>query len=105
MASPSTAHRVWPRCSGPVGLAEMNSMLIRLPGQRLGAPVGRAGRDDVRGDLALGAGVDGDVEEAGAGDLDGGDALGCAQPRATSSANARGLVPAFLASWSATLVA
>ena len=32
-ASPTTAQRVCPRCSGPVGLAEMNSTLIRSPAQ------------------------------------------------------------------------
>ena len=36
MASPRTAHRVCPRCSGPVGLAEMNSTLpvARAPRSR-----------------------------------------------------------------------
>ena len=31
MASPTTAHRVCPRWMGPVGFAEMNSTLNRLP--------------------------------------------------------------------------
>ena len=73
-ASPTAAHRVWPRCSGPVGLAEMNSTLI-FAGERLVAAVRRTGGHHVGGDLALRAGLDGDVEEARAGDLDRADAV------------------------------
>ncbi len=43
MASPTAAQRVWPRCSGPVGLAEMNSTLKRDPA------TGRSGRRRLAG--------------------------------------------------------
>jgi hypothetical protein len=48
-----------------------------LPGERVGGAVRRSRRDDVGRDLALGACLDGDVEEPGPGDLDLGDAVGC----------------------------
>ena len=62
--------------SGPVGLAETNSRLIFSPANASVPPYDAPAVDDLRGDLALGAGVDGDVEEARAGDLDAGDAVG-----------------------------
>ena len=70
-------------------------------------PYAAPGGDDVGGDLALGAGLDGDVEEARPGDLDRGDALGRLEPLpATSSAKAArvGARPSW-PSCSATLVA
>ena len=50
-----------------------------LPGERVGAAVGLPRRDRPDGDLPEGVGGEGDVEEAGAGDVDPGDALVAAQ--------------------------
>ncbi len=38
MASPMAAQRVWPRCRGPVGLAEMNSTLTTRPASAVPLP-------------------------------------------------------------------
>ena len=59
--------------TGPVGLAETNSRLIRVPRSRVGAAVRRAGLDDGARDLTLGGCADRDVDEARTGDLDRGD--------------------------------
>ena len=89
---------------GPVGLAETNSRLIFSPANASVAAVRRPGRHDRAATCALRAGLDRDVEEARTGDLDLGDPRLLSRS-ASSSARARGLVPAFFASWSATLVA
>ena len=89
---------------GRVGRDELD--VDPLPAQGVVVAVAVAGGDDVGRHLALGAGCDGDVEEARPGDLDVGHAVVLAPACAlTSSARARGLVPAFFASCIATLVA
>ena len=64
MASPTTAQRVWPRWSGPVGFAEMNSTSIFSPCSvsvwPYAAPAATIGRDD-----PLRPCRHGDVEELG----------------------------------------
>ena len=69
-----------PMCSGPVGLAETNSRLIRRPLRTSTCPYSRTGLDDRRGQTAERPGGQGDVEEARTGNLDGADAVRVAQP-------------------------
>jgi hypothetical protein len=64
--------------AGRVGGDELEVDL--LPRERVGGAVRRTGGDHVGRHLALGAGLDGDVEEAGTRDLDVADAVGGPQP-------------------------
>ena len=48
IASPTATQRPPPACSGPVGLAETNSRLIRCAGERVGRPKRVAGGHDRR---------------------------------------------------------
>ncbi len=66
---------------GPVGLAETNSRLMFVPVEHVGVAVVLAGVDDVVDDDALGAGVEPQVDETGAGHLGRGDAVGVGQRR------------------------
>ena len=116
MASPSAAWRPWPTCSGPVGLAETNSTSMRRPFAGSTPKRGAAASTSAH-DLLLGLGLESDVEEAGAGDVDGFDpaAKGGVSSRAARrlSATWRGLRFSGLASciaavqarspWAATL--
>jgi hypothetical protein len=69
MASPSAAWRPWPTCSGPVGLAETNSTSTRSPLRGPWKPK-RSPAQHLAHDLLLGRGLQADVDEAGAGDVD-----------------------------------
>ena len=104
MASPRTAHRVCPRCNGPVRLAEMNSTFTRWPASTSEPPCRRTGGENVRRNLSLRARVDGDVEEPGAGDLHRGHALGRLEPPLQLCEGPR-VGATFFASCIATLVA
>ena len=70
MASPTTAQRVCPRCSGPVGLAEMNSTLTGWPASVSLRPYAAPASTTCAATAPCAPASTRDVEEARAGDLD-----------------------------------
>ena len=69
IASPSAACRPWPTCSGPVGLAETNSIMTRSPACAFDAAERIALGQYARDDRLSRRGRDRHVDEAGAGDF------------------------------------
>src|SRR6185312_13138474 len=62
-----------PDVQRPGGVRGDEFHVHHVAGERVVGAVGRAGLDDGLGQFAGGGGVDGDVQEAGAGDVHGGD--------------------------------
>ena len=75
-ASPTAAQRVPPMWMGPVGLAETNSRLMFLPASSAESAVAGTRGQHVVDDDGLGRRLDAQVDEAGPGDVGGGDAGG-----------------------------
>ena len=105
MASPTAAQRVWPRCRGPVGLAEMNSTLILVPANVSLRPYDAPAATTSAATLPWAPAETVMFRKPGP-------AMSTlAMPSVAPSASARvwassrGGMPAFLASWRATLVA
>ena len=106
MVSPTAAHRALASVTGPVGLALTNSTFTCSPAPVSLVPYCLPRRHHLLGDDALGARGHADVEESGPGDVDRRDPLDLEQPVLDLPGQvARVACPAFLASWSATLVA
>ncbi len=103
--SPSAAHRVWPMCSGPVGLALMNSRLITWPASASPRPYAAPASTMVRASSPAAAASSVMFRKPGPATPT--DLMPGVAPRraARSSASARGVVPAFFASCRATFVA
>ena len=74
------AQRVCPRCNGPVGLAEMNSTLMGSPARIIRPAVRLIGSTICRASTPCAAGLEHDVQEAGAGNVDTGDAGQVGEP-------------------------
>ena len=79
--SPTAAQRTPPMWMGPVGFAETNSRLIVTPSYRVPRPkASPCSTIDLR-EGAGGSRIQSDVDEAGAGNLDGCDTLDRLEPR------------------------
>ncbi len=105
MASPSAACRPWPTCSGPVGLAETNSIITLAPRPRSERPYAAPRSRIVRAMRCLAAGLRRKLMKPGPA-ISGFSIHAEAGSAATScSATLRGGVFRVFASCSATVVA
>ena len=106
MASPTAAQRVWPRWSGPVGLAEMNSTLIRVPLRVSLRPYAAPAATTSAATCPCAPAATVMLRKPGPAMSTSATPSLAASSSASSWANSRGLPnPAFFPSWSATLVA